>query len=187
MPFAFEPFGELPDVILVTPHRFDDERGWFMETFKRSDFAAHGIAVPFVQDDHSRSRERWVLHGLHYQAAPAAQGKLVRCTVGEIFDVAVDLRPAAPTYRRSASITLSASEPRMVWIPPGFAHGFLTLSDGAEVHYKHTSEYSPSHARRIRWDDPQLAIPWPLRGARPLLSPQDAAAPLLAEAELSSD
>lgn len=182
MPFAFEPASDdLPDVILVTPRAFGDERGWFMETFKRSDFAAHGIAGPFVQDDHSRSQERWVLRGLHFQIAPAAQGKLVRCTEGEIFDVAVDLRPGTSTYRRCACVTLSAREPRLVWIPPGFAHGFLTLSDGAEVQYKHTHEYSPEHARRVRWDDPQLAIPWPLDGRRPLTSRPDAAAPLLAE------
>lgn len=184
MPFAFDPFDGLPDVILVTPRTFDDARGWFMETFRRSEFAAHGITEAFVQDDHSSSGQRWVLRGLHYQIEPAAQGKLVRCTAGEIFDVAVDLRPGSPTLQKFVTITLSAMDRRIVWIPAGFAHGFLTLSDGAEVQYKHTREYSPEHARRIRWDDPQLGIPWPLDGRRPLLSPQDAAAPILSESDV---
>lgn len=184
MPFAFEPFVDLPAVVLITPRVFDDERGWFMEAFKRSEFRANGITHDFVQDDHSRSEGRWVLRGLHYQLDPAAQGKLVRCTSGVIFDAAVDIRRASPTFGRSVTVTLSADARNMLWIPPGFAHGFLTLSDGAEVHYKHTHEYSRQHARRIRWDDPRLAIAWPLNGTAPALSPQDAAAPLFSEADL---
>lgn len=184
MPFEFEPFADLPAVVLIRPRVFHDERGWFMEAFKRSEFDAHGITRDFVQDDHSRSEGRWVLRGLHYQLEPAAQGKLVRCTSGVIFDAAVDIRRASPTFGRSVTVTLSADARNMLWIPPGFAHGFLTLSDGAEVQYKHTYEYSRQHARRIRWDDPRLAIAWPLSGTTPVLSPQDAAAPLLSEADL---
>lgn len=184
MPFAFEPLRDLPEVILITPHVFADARGWFMEAFKQSDFAAHGIADGFVQDDHSRSEGRWVLRGLHCQVAPAAQGKLVRCTEGEIFDAIVDVRPGSSTFGRSATCALRSAEPRILWIPPGFAHGFLTLSEAAEIQYKHTHEYSPRHARRIRWDDPDLAIPWPLAGAVPRLSPEDARAPTLRETDL---
>jgi dTDP-4-dehydrorhamnose 3,5-epimerase len=184
MPFAFAPLPDLPDVVLITPRVFADERGWFMETFRRAEFGRHGISADFVQDDHSRSEGRLTLRGLHWQAAPAAQGKLVRCTVGEIFDAVVDVRPDASTFGRSASVVLRATEPRMLWIPPGFAHGFLTLSETAEVQYKHTHEYSPDHARRLRWDDPDLAIPWPLGGDAPRLSPADAAAPTLREAGL---
>ncbi|MBM4433547.1 MAG: dTDP-4-dehydrorhamnose 3,5-epimerase [Chloroflexi bacterium] len=184
MPFTFAPHPDLPEVVLITPHVFADQRGWFMESFRRSDFERHGITADFVQDDHSRSDGRLILRGLHWQAAPAAQGKLVRCTLGEIFDAVVDVRPEASTFGRSATLVLSAAEPRMLWIPPGLAHGFLTLSKVVEVQYKHTHEYSSEHARRLRWDDPDLAIPWPLDGAMPRLSPADAAAPTLREAGL---
>lgn len=184
MPFDYRPFAEIPDAILVEPRSFTDERGWFAETYRRSDFEANGIAASFVQDDHSASDRRWVLRGLHYQKTPAAQGKLIRCVRGEIFDVGVDLRRSSPSYGRSVALVLSATDRRTLWLPPGFAHGFLTLSEGAEVLYKHTSEYAPALARRIRWDDPALAIRWPLEGNPPLLSPRDAAAPLLRDADL---
>lgn len=184
VPFEFKPLDTLPEVVLIEPRRFRDGRGWFMETFKRSDFAAHGIPVGFVQDDHSQSGRRWVLRGLHYQAKPVEQGKLLRCVRGRIFDVVVDVRLGSPTYARWASTILSAREARTLWVPPGFAHGFLTLSESAEVVYKHTNEYSPAHNRRIRWNDPALGIPWPLEGATPLLSPEDERAPVLSDARL---
>lgn len=183
MPFHFTPFREIPEVVLVEPVAFEDERGWFIETYRYSDFAAFGIAAEFVQDDHSANARRGTLRGLHYQKSTAAQGKLVRCVAGEIFDVAVDIRRGAPTYARHVSTILSAANRRILWIPPGFAHGFLALSDGAEVAYKHTSEYRPEHARHIRWDDPALGIPWPLGDTRPLLSREDVGAPLLADAD----
>lgn len=177
--FVFEPLDVLPDVIRIVPPRFADERGWFFETYHRSSFLSAGITPEFVQDAHSRSGDR-VLRGLHFQLHPHDQGKLVRCVIGRIFDVAVDIREGSDTFGRWVSTTLSSEDRSMVWIPPGFAHGTLALSGPAEVLYKLTSEYAPVSARTIRWDDPDLAIQWPTM--QPLLSPGDAAAPLLRSA-----
>lgn len=180
MPFEFKPFPEMPDVVLVEPKAFGDDRGWFMETFKESDFAKHGIAGAFRQDNHSRSTGKHTLRGLHYQTEPMAQGKLVRCPLGEILDVAVDIRKGSPTFGKHVSAVLSAENRRMLWVPPGFAHGVLTLTDVADVMYKCTNEYAPANDRSIRWNDPQIAFPWPTTS--PLLSKKDAEAPFLKDA-----
>src|SRR5581483_1657609 len=181
MPFEFKPFPGMPDVVIVEPKAFGDERGWFMETFKESEMSKHGIVGPFRQDNHSRSVGKGILRGLHYQKSGAAQGKLVRCLRGEILDVAVDIRKGSPTYGKHVSATLSAENRKMIWVLAGFAHGVLTLTDEAEIVYKVTSEYSPPHDRGIRWDDPALAIPWPVK--HPILSKKDAEAPLLKDAD----
>ena len=181
MAFEFHPFAELPDVVLIRPTVFGDDRGWFMETFKESEFRSHGIPPNFPQDNHSRSNLRGVLRGLHYQTDPVAQGKLVRCIAGAIYDVAVDIRRGSPTYGRWVSAEITAENRRVLWIPPGFAHGFCTVSDVAEIVYKTTAEYSAAHDRAIRWNDPALGITWPTTA--PALSRKDAAAPLLAEAD----
>ncbi len=180
MPFAFRPNARIPAVVVVEPQVMGDERGWFMETYKQSQFAQHGIG-PFAQDNHSRSAERGILRGLHYQLPPAAQGKLVRCVVGEIFDVAVDMRVGSATYGQWVGETLTEANRRMLWVPPGFAHGFQTLSDGAQVQYKVTAEYSREHERGVAWNDPAVGILWPI--ATPSLLPRDAQAPRLAAAE----
>jgi dTDP-4-dehydrorhamnose 3,5-epimerase len=164
---------ELPDVLEIAPRVFGDERGFFFESWNRRAFEAAGVPGEFVQDNHSRSR-RGVLRGLHYQVEHA-QGKLVRVVAGEVFDVAVDLRRSAPTFGRYMSRVLSAANKRMLWVPPGFAHGFLVLSEDAEFLYKTTDYWHPEHERCIRWDDPDLAIDWPLGGAAPKLSAKDAA------------
>lgn len=171
----------IPDVVLIEPQVFADERGFFMETWQRRKFAEAGIDVDFVQDNHSRS-VKGTLRGLHYQLPPHAQGKLVRVTVGEVFDVAVDIRRGSPTFGRWVGEYLSAENKRMLWIPPGFAHGFYVTSDVAEFQYKCTDYYAPECERCIRWDDPQLAIAWPLAG-EPLVSAKDAAGVRLADAE----
>jgi len=163
----------IPDVILLEPKVFGDERGFFFESYNRHAFLdATGLGVGFVQDNHSRST-RGVLRGLHYQLPPKAQGKLVRVVVGEVFDVAVDIRKGSPTFGKWVGEMLSAENKRQMWIPPGFAHGFLTMSDAAEFLYKTTDYYSPEHERCVRWDDPLLAIEWP-QGVKPLLSAKDA-------------
>lgn len=177
MPFAFRPT-DLPGVVLVTPRTFADERGWFSESYKASDFAAAGLPGGFVQDNLSSSAKRGTLRGMHFQRDPFAQGKLVRCLRGKILDVVVDLRRGSPTERRSASFQLDAAAGTMVWVPVGFAHGFQALVDDCLVLYKTTAEYDPAHEVGIRWDDPTLAIDWPVRP--PILSPRDAALPLLA-------
>lgn len=167
---------------LIEPRIHGDERGFFYESFHQQQFdAAIGRHVTFVQDNHSRSG-RGVLRGLHYQLPPQAQGKLVRCVVGEVFDVAVDLRRGSATFGRHFGIVLSAANHRQLWIPEGFAHGFVALSEHAELLYKTTAYWSPQHERALRWDDPQLAIAWPLRDQLQL-SARDRAAPLLADAE----
>ena len=178
MPFKFQRL-EIPDVILVEPEVFDDERGFFMETYKYSEFCAFGIKEHFLQDNHSRSVKR-VLRGLHYQNPPKAQGKLVRVVVGEIFDVGVDIRRGSPTYGKWVGEILSAENKRMLYIPPGFAHGFCVLSDVAEVLYKTTAEYAPECEAGIIWNDPEIGIRWPIE--HPILSAKDAALPPLREA-----
>ena len=173
----------LPEVLLIEPRVFADERGWFTESFNARAFAdATGLDVPFVQDNHSRS-SRGVLRGLHYQLPPSAQGKLVRAVTGSIFDVAVDIRRSSPSFGRWVAETLSAGNKRQLWIPAGFAHGFLALEEGTEVIYKTTAYYNKAAERAIRWDDPDLGIAWP-PGLMPLLAPKDAAAPPFAAAEV---
>ena len=167
----------IPDVLLIEPRVFGDARGFFFESFNQRAFnEATGLDVHFVQDNHSRS-VRHVLRGLHYQLPPYAQGKLVRAVVGEVFDVAVDLRPDSPTQGRWVGALLSAENKHQMWVPPGFAHGFLVMSEAAEFLYKTTDYYVPEHERSIRWDDSDLAIAWPLAGAIPQLSGKDAQAP----------
>lgn len=163
----------IPDVILFTPRVFGDERGFFFESYNQHAFhEATGLTPDFVQDNHSRSA-RGVLRGLHYQIEPRAQGKLVRVVQGAVFDVAVDIRPGSPTFGRWVGAELSAENKRQMWIPPGFAHGFLTLTESAEFLYKTTDFYSPEHERCIAWNDPDLAIDWPLQGEEPRLSDKD--------------
>lgn len=181
MPFRFTPESQLPAVVAIEPQVMGDDRGWFLESYKASDFAAHGINAMFVQDNHSRSAARGVLRGLHYQLPPFEQGKLVRCVAGEIFDVAVDMRRGSPTQGKWVGKTLSEQNRLMLWVPSGFAHGFVTLTDGAEVQYKVTAEYSRAHERGVAWNDPAIGIAWPV--AQPSLLPRDAAAPRLADAE----
>ena len=163
----------ISDVLLIEPKVFGDERGFFFESFNQLAFnEATGLDVYFVQDNHSRSA-RNVLRGLHHQLAPKAQGKLVRAVVGEVFDVAVDIRKGSPTYGKWVGEVLSAENKRQMWIPPGFAHGFLVLSEYADFLYKATDYYAPEFERGILWNDPNLAITWPLTGT-PVVSAKDA-------------
>jgi dTDP-4-dehydrorhamnose 3,5-epimerase len=171
--------------LVLTPELRGDERGWFFESFNRAAFeAAAGASFDFVQDNHSMSR-RGVLRGLHYQVPPAEQGKLVRAVAGEIFDVVVDIRRSSPTFGKWAGIALTASNRRQLWVPPGFAHGFLAVSPSAECLYKTTGAYAPQHERCIAWDDPAIGIAWPLDGA-PSMSPRDASGAALGEADVFS-
>ncbi len=172
----------LPGVRLIEPKVFGDDRGFFLESWNARAFAEAGIDAAFVQDNHSRSA-RNVLRGLHYQILEP-QGKLVRVVAGSVFDVAVDVRRASPHFGHWVGYELSAVNKRMLWVPPGFAHGFVVLSDTADFQYKCTTFYAPAHERSIAWDDPAIGIDWPLGGATPLLSPKDAAAPRLADAEV---
>jgi dTDP-4-dehydrorhamnose 3,5-epimerase len=174
---------DLPEVLILEPRVFGDERGFFMESYNRRIFnQAVGYEVEFVQDNHSRSA-CGVLRGLHYQMPPHAQGKLVRVTSGRVFDVAVDIRRGSPRFGKWTGVELSAEGKRQLWIPPGFAHGFLVLSDSAEFFYKTTTYYAPTAERTIHWNDPQLAIQWPIAAVTPRLSAKDAAAPLLSDNE----
>ncbi len=166
-------------VLILEPKVFGDERGFFFESFNQRAFnEAVGQAVDFVQDNHSRSA-KGVLRGLHFQRAPHAQGKLVRVTQGSVFDVAVDIRPDSATFGRWVGVELSAHNHRQLWIPPGLAHGFLVTSDSADFLYKTTDYYRLESEGSVRWDDPDLAIAWPLEGLTPALSAKDAAAPRL--------
>lgn len=172
----------IPDLILLEPRVFGDDRGFFFESYNARSFAeATGLTVDFVQDNHSKSA-RNVLRGLHYQIQNP-QGKLVRVVQGEVFDVAVDIRKSSPTFGQWAGALLSAENKRQLWIPPGFAHGFVTLSDSAEFLYKTTDYYNPAHERCILWNDPAIGIQWPL-GCEPLLSAKDQQGVRLADAEL---
>ena len=171
----------LPEVLLIEPRMFEDERGFFFESYNRRALAEAGIDVEFVQDNHSRSR-RGVLRGLHYQIEHA-QGKLVRVLEGEVFDVAVDLRRASPTFGRHVALTLGAADKRMLFIPPGFAHGFLVVSDAAQFLYKTTDYWYPEHERTLLWRDPALGIAWPA-GVEPVLAAKDAAGVPLAAADV---
>ena len=172
----------LPGVLILEPKVFGDSRGFFFESFNAHDFAkVTGLDVTFVQDNHSRSAQG-VLRGLHYQIQQA-QGKLVRVTEGEVFDVAVDIRRSSPHFGQWVGVHLSADNKRQVWVPPGFAHGFAVLSASAEFLYKTTDYYAPEHERCIAWNDPDLAIAWPLQ-APPVLASKDANAPMLAQVEV---
>jgi dTDP-4-dehydrorhamnose 3,5-epimerase len=171
----------IPDVLLIEPRVFGDARGFFLESWNEREFERAGIHARFVQDNHSRS-EKGVLRGLHYQIRQP-QGKLIRVTAGEIFDVAVDIRRSSPTFGKWEGTRLSAQSKNMLWVPTGFAHGFCVLSDFAEVLYKTTDFYAPEHERSILWNDPELRIDWALSAA-PLLSPKDAAGLRLRDAEV---
>lgn len=175
----------LADVVIIEPKVFADDRGYFLESWNARTFEGAGITAKFVQDNHSHSRQ-WTLRGLHYQIE-RPQGKLVRVTRGRVFDVAVDVRRSSPTFGQWVGVELDDQTHRMLWIPEGFAHGFLVLSPCADFVYKCTDFYAPQHERGIRWDDPDIGIEWPLPpGVTPLLSPRDAAASTLASAECFS-
>ena len=171
----------IPEVVLITPARFVDARGFFSETWNQARFAAAGIDLPFVQDNHSLSRERGVVRGLHCQIAPYAQGKLVRCVRGAIWDVAVDARAGSPTYGRWVAAELSEASWQQLWIPPGFLHGFCTLQPDTEVVYKVTGLYSRESERGVLWNDPTLALPWPVAAGEALLSDKDRGLPRWAD------
>ena len=173
----------IPDLLLFKPKVFGDERGFFLETFRESWFSERGISVSFVQDNHSAST-KGVLRGLHYQVQHP-QGKLVRVTAGEVYDVAVDLRKSSPRFGQSVGVHLSAENKHIFWVPPGFAHGFLVLSERAEFNYKCTEYYAPEHERSLLWNDPALNIQWPLNDiSEPVLSLKDKNALPLAQAEV---
>lgn len=174
---------EIPDVILIQPKVFGDERGFFLESYKKSLFILNGIDYDFIQDNHSMSA-KGVLRGLHYQLNPKAQGKLVRCVSGSVFDVAVDIRRGSPTYGKWVGYELSARNKQMLWIPPGFAHGFVTLEDNTQFLYKTTNDYAPEHDRGVRYDDPEVGIIWPDAGEF-ILSAKDQQQPLLKDAEIN--
>lgn len=174
---------QIPEVIVIDPVMFEDTRGFFMDTWQEQKFRDAGIDARFVQDSHSRS-SRGALRGLHYQLSQP-QGKLIRVIHGEAFDVAVDIRKSSPTFGQWAGEVLSAGNRKLIWIPPGFAHGFLVLSEFADFEYKLTDFYAPEYERSIRWDDPDIAINWPLAaGQDPLLSEKDAAGLPLSNAEV---
>ena len=177
----------IADVKIIEPAVFGDERGFFFESFNQAKFnQAIGYDVMFVQDNHSRSA-KGVLRGLHYQLPPHPQGKLVRCVVGEVFDVAVDIRKSSPTFGQWVGVHLSAENKRQLWIPPGFAHGFLTLSEYAEFLYKTTDYWAKDCEQAIIWNDPSIAIDWPAFDGQPLLSEKDRLAPKLSEQQYLFD
>lgn len=180
MAFEFKKLS-IPDVILVEPKVFNDERGFFLEGYKKSEFFANGIGVEFNQDNHSKST-KGVLRGLHYQLAPKAQAKLVRCIQGEIFDVAVDIRRNSPTFGKWVGEKLSAENKKMLFIPEGFAHGFVVLSETAELLYKASNEYSKEHDRGVLWNDPDISVDWGI-DFEPILSDKDKHQPLLKDIE----
>ena len=167
--------------LLLTPKRHGDARGFFSEVFRQDVFEAAAGPVAFVQDNHSRSQKKGVVRGLHYQTPPAAQGKLVRVTRGAVWDVLVDARRASPTYGRHIGVELSEGNWRQLWAPPGFLHGFCTLSEDVEFLYKVTAYYSAEHDGAVAFDDPALGIDWPLGGAEPLVSDKDRRAPRFAD------
>ena len=180
MPYTVTPTA-IADVLILEPKVFGDARGFFYESFNARDFAqATGLDVHFVQDNHSKSAQG-VLRGLHYQIQHP-QGKLVRVVQGEVFDVAVDLRQSSPTFGQWVGVHLSAENHRQLWVPPGFAHGFVVLSESAEFLYKTTDYWYPEHERSLLWNDPEVGIAWPVQG-QPLLAAKDAAGKVLAQAE----
>jgi dTDP-4-dehydrorhamnose 3,5-epimerase len=170
----------IPDIILIEPRRHSDERGWFAETYNAEMWRKGGVGDTFVQDNESLSRAAGTLRGLHFQTPPSAQAKLVRCAAGAVFDVAVDIRRGSPTFGRHVGVELSAASGRQVYVPAGFAHGFCTLEPDTKVQYKVSSPYDPASEKGVAWNDPALAIPWPLAGRPPIISPRDKTLPLLA-------
>ncbi|SIR46911.1 dTDP-4-dehydrorhamnose 3,5-epimerase [Halanaerobium kushneri] len=168
---------EIDDLYIIEPQVFEDNRGWFMESYSAQKFKELGIDIEFIQDNHSLSKEKGVLRGLHFQLEPKAQIKLVRCTQGKIYDVTVDLREGSPTYKKWVGVELSAENKKQFLIPKGFAHGFLTLSENAEVQYKVDEYYAPEYDRSIRFDDPEISVDWDID--KPVLSDKDKNAPLL--------
>jgi len=172
----------IPDVIVIDPVVFEDQRGFLMETWRASRFSEAGIDAQFVQDVHSRSA-RGTIRGLHYQINQS-QGKLIRVIRGEAFDVAVDIRKSSPTYGQWVGETLSEGNRKLIWVPPGFAHGFLVLSEFADFEYRMTDYHAPEHNRTIRWDDPDIAIEWPATAATPLMSDADSAGVAFEDAEV---
>lgn len=182
MPFTFTPLA-IPEVILIEPRVFPDDRGYFMETYKRSDFEANGVVGNFQQDNHSYSN-RGVLRGLHYQKNPAVQGKIVRVVTGAVFDVAVDIRKGSPTFGQWVSAELTADNHRMLWVPEGFAHGVLVLEDNTHLLYRSTNEYNPVEDRQILWNDPEIGIEWPFADGVSL-SEKDMNAARLSEADIN--
>lgn len=176
---------EIPDILVITPTRHGDERGFFSEVFRREWLAPYGVDQRFVQDNHVLSAARGVLRGLHYQVPPHAQGKLIRCSRGAILDVAVDLRQGSPTFGRHVAVESSAANWRQIWIPPGFAHGYVTLEPDSEVIYKVTAYYDPAAERGLAWDDPALGIDWRLPLGELTLSDKDRRNPPLADAEVA--
>lgn len=180
MPFVFNKC-EIPGLVIIEPRAFADDRGFFLESYKKSDFVKNGIDIEFLQDNHSLS-SKGVLRGLHYQKPPYTQAKLVRVIKGSAWDVAVDIRKNSPTYKKWFGIELSEENRRMFYIPEGFAHGFLALTDDVHLLYKCSNEYSPTHDAGIIWNDPELAIEWPVDKA--LLSDKDLVLPYLKDAEV---
>jgi dTDP-4-dehydrorhamnose 3,5-epimerase len=164
---------QIPDVILITPTIHRDARGFFTESYRRDRWADNGISVAFVQDNHSLSTERGVIRGLHFQSPPHAQAKLIRCTRGSVFDVAVDIRSGSPTYGRHVGVDLSAANGRQLYVPVGFAHGFCTLEPECELQYKCSDYYAPDFDRGLAFDDPEIAIPWPVSPDAAVLSDKD--------------
>ena len=172
---------EIEDLYIIETKVFEDNRGWFTESYSAKKFKDNGIDIEFIQDNHSLSKEKGVLRGLHFQLQPKAQTKLVRCTRGSIYDVAVDLREGSPTYKKWFGIELSAENKKQFLIPKGFAHGFLTLSDNDEVQYKVDEYYAPEYDRSIRFDDPEINVDWGIDN--PILSEKDKKAPLLNDSD----
>lgn len=173
---------EIPDLVIIEPAVFGDDRGFFLESWNAEKFREAGLGISFVQDNHSRS-SKGVLRGLHYQK-PNPQGKLVRVISGRVWDVAVDLRKSSPTFGKWAGVELSAANKRMFWVPPGFAHGFVALEDGTDFLYKCTAPYVPAAEHSLLWNDPALGIDWPLEGIEPQLSSKDKVGKPLSEAEV---
>ena len=181
MPFEFKKM-EIEDVILVTPKVFGDSRGFFLESYKKTDFFKNGITDEFNQDNHSKS-SKGVLRGLHYQAKPYSQAKIVRCVSGKIFDVAVDIRPDSPTFKKWVGAILSEENKNMLYIPKGFAHGFVALTDEVEILYKASGEYAPQADRGIRWNDPEIGVEWGI-DFEPLVSEKDSKQPFIKDINL---
>lgn len=178
MPFTFETLG-LPGLVLARPRVFEDDRGLFLETFRRDEFERAGIAGDWVQDNHVRTLRRGIVRGLHLQRDPHAQAKLVRCVRGRVFDVAVDLRPGSASFGRHATLELSEENRLVLFVPRGFAHGYQALEDGCEVLYKVDAPYAPAAESGLRWDDPEVAVAWPIRDAE--LNARDRSLPTLRE------
>jgi dTDP-4-dehydrorhamnose 3,5-epimerase len=176
---------EIPDVVLISPKVFEDERGFFIETYKYDDFAGFGLSERFIQDNYSRSAKKGTLRGLHYQVEPKAQSKVIRVVRGSILDVAVDVRPGSGTYGKWVAATLSSENREMMYVPKGFAHGFCTLEDDTEIIYKCSETYSPEHERGIIWNDPDIGIKWPV--ADPVLSGRDKEWPLFSGLALEDE